>query len=332
MKIDIFAHVMLPRYKRLFYQHADKFVTEKKVQDKRFVLTDNEARMKKLDEFPDVVQVLSTTMPPLEEVVTDPKEAAEYARVCNDEMAELVAKYPNKYIAAIANVPLNNMDIALKETERAIKELKFKGIQIHTRWMGKPLSSAELLPLYQLMVKLDLPIWLHPMRGSGQPDYAAEKVSHHQLFSIFGWPYDTTAAMMHLVFAGILEKFPTLKFITHHCGGMVPYFADRLVVHYNNGLERLGAKHFPGLTKHPVDYLRMFYGDTALNGNSTHSLECGLAFFGEDHILFGTDFPYDVENGSLSVRETIKGIDKMGLPDSTKKKIYEGNARKLLHL
>ncbi len=330
MKIDIFTHVMLPRYKQALYRHAHKFPTEKAVQDRRPILTDTEGRLRMLERYPDMVQVLSATMPPVEEVV-GPEEAAELARLCNDEIAELIAKYPNKYIAAIANVPLSNVQIALKEAERAIQELGFRGIQIHTRVVGKPLSSEELMPLYELMVKFDLPIWIHPMRGSNQPDYPSETTSHHQIFSIFGWPFDTTAAMTRLVFAGIFEKFPTLKFITHHCGGMVPYFADRLVVHYDNGLERLGKKHFPGLTKHPVEYFRMFYGDTALNGNPP-ALRCGLEFFGEDHLLFGTDVPYDVENGGVSIRETIKAIGAVGLSESGRKKIYEGNARKLLRL
>ncbi len=331
MKIDIFTHVMLPRYKQAFYKYADKFATEKAVQDKRPTLTDNETRLGKLDGYEDLVQVLSTTMPPIEEIAA-PGEAAELCRLCNDEMAELVAQHPKKYIAAIANLPLNDMGAALKEAKRAIKDLGFKGIQIYTRVNGKPPSTDEMMPLYKLMCDFDLPIWLHPMRSSSQPDWAAETVSYNQLFSIFGWPYDTTAAMTRLIFAGIFEKFPSIKFITHHCGGMVPYFSDRLVVHYNNGLQRLGAEHFPGLTKHPIDYFRMFYADTALDGNSNYALECGLAFFGEDHVLFGTDMPYDVESGGVSIRETIKAIDNMKVPDATKAKIYEGNARRLLHL
>ncbi len=331
MKIDIFTHVMLPRYKEAIYKYADKFATERAVQDRRPILTDYEGRLGKLEPYEDLVQVLSATMPPVEEVA-DAKEAAELARMCNDEIAEVVAKYPKKYIAAIANVPLNNIDMALKETERAIKDLGFKGIQIHTRVNGKPPSTDEMMPLYELMVKFDLPIWIHPMRSSNQPDWAAETASFNQLFSIYGWPYDTTAAMVRLVFAGIFEKFPTIKFITHHCGGMIPYFSDRAIVHYNNGLERLGTKYFPGLTKHPVEYFKMFYADTALNGNSNKALECGLAFFGEDHMLFGTDMPYDVENGGYSIRETINGIEKMNLSEATKNKIYEGNARRLLHL
>ena len=330
MKIDIFTHVLLPRYKKALYKHADKFDTERKVQDKRYILTDNEARLRKLEEFEDMVQVLSTTMPAVEEIA-GPEEAAELARISNDEMAELVSKYPRRYIAAIANIPMNNMDAALKEAERGVKELGFKGVQIYSTINGKPLSADEFMPLYGLMSELDLPIWIHPVRRLHDTDYATEKVSHNQIFSIFGWPYDTTAAMARLIFAGVLEKYPTIKFITHHCGGMVPYFADRIVVHYDNGLERLGAEYFPGLTKHPIEYFRMFYADTALNG-SPSALQCGLEFFGEDHLVFGTDMPYDVENGSLSIRKTIEAIERMGVSQSVKQKIYEGNARKLLHL
>jgi aminocarboxymuconate-semialdehyde decarboxylase len=277
-----------------------------------------------------MVQVLSTTLPPLEDIVHS-NEAVELARIANDEMAEWVAKYPKKFISAIANLPLNHIEAAMKEAERAIKKLGFKGIQIFTSIQGKPLSSEEFFPLYKMMVDFDLPIWIHPLRRSSTPDYPAESSSFHQIFSVFGWPYETTMAMTRLVFAGIFEKFPTIKFITHHCGGMIPYFADRIVVHYNNGLERLGRKFFPGLTKHPIEYFRMFYNDTALNGG-TSGLMCGYDFFGEDHLLFGSDMPYDVGNGAIAVRQTIEAIENMNIPESSKKKIYEGNARKLLHL
>ena len=330
MKIDIYTHVMPEGYKKILYKYSDKFATEKAVQDRRPALTDHETRLRILDEFPDVVEVLSATMPPIEEVV-GPREAVEMAKMCNDEMAELVAHNPKKYIAAIANLPLNDMDAALKETERAIKVLGFKGVQVHTRVLGKPLSAAEMMPLYEMMCGFDLPIWIHPMRSSSQPDYASETVSYNQIFSIFGWPFDTTAAMIRLVFAGIFEKFPNIKFITHHCGALIPFFRERIIVHYNNGLERLGADHYPGLAKHPIDYLRMFYNDTALNGNPS-ALNLALEFFGEDRILFGTDLPYDVENGRLSIRQTIDAVEKMGVSTATKQKIFEGNARKLLHL
>ena len=330
MKIDVFTHVQLAKYKEAVYKYADRFMTDKKVQDKRPTLTDSDMRMAIIDKYEDYVQVLSGTLPPLEEVVS-PEEAPALARLCNDEMAELMAKHPEKYIAAIANVPLNNVDAALMETERAVRELGFKGIQIYPSVNGKPASLEEFMPLYEMMAGFDLPIWIHPMRRSSTPDFAAEDQSYNQLFSIFGWPYDTTAVMTRLIFAGIFERFPKIKIITHHCGALVPYFAERIAVHYDNGLERLGADHFPGLTKHPVEYFRMFYADTALNGN-TPALMCAYDFFGADHILFGTDMPFDIGNGDVSIRKTIQAVEAMDISEEAKKKIFEGNARKLLKL
>jgi aminocarboxymuconate-semialdehyde decarboxylase len=330
MKIDIYTHVMPSKYKNALYKYSDKFITEKNFMERRITLTDLNERNRILDKYEDMVQVLSTTLPPLEDI-TNPNEAAELAKMANDEMAEWVAKYPKKFISAIANLPLNHLDAAMKEAERAIKKLGFKGIQIFTSIQGKPLSSEEFLPLYKMMVDFDLPIWIHPLRRSSSPDYPTESSSFHQIFSVFGWPYETTMAMTRLVFGGILEKFPTIKFITHHGGGMIPYYAGRIVVHYNNGLERLGRKFFPGLKKHPIEYFKMFYNDTALNGGAS-GLKCCYDFFGEGHLLFGTDMPYDIENGAVAIRETIETIEGIDIPESSKKKIYVGNARKLLHL
>jgi predicted TIM-barrel fold metal-dependent hydrolase len=330
MKIDIFSHVMPKKYMRGLYKYSDKFLTERKVQERRPALTDLHLRMQIMEEQPDVLQVLSVTMPPLEEIVNS-KEAVELARIANDEMAEMVAKYPDKFIAAVANLPMNDVDDAIREAQRSVKELGFRGVQIYTSIRGKPLSSVEFFPLYQVMSELDFPIWIHPMRRSMVPDYPTEDVSYDQIFSIFGWPYDTTASMTRLVFAGVFEKFPTIKFITHHCGAMIPYFAERIVVHYDNGLERLGLDCFPGLLKHPIEYFRMFYADTALNGN-TSALMCAYHFFGEDRLLFGSDAPYDVQQGALSVNQTLQAIEDMDVPELSKTKIYEDNARNLLRL
>jgi aminocarboxymuconate-semialdehyde decarboxylase len=330
MKIDVFTHVVSTRFRKAIEKYSDKFMTEKKMWEGRLTITDTEMRNRLLDEYGDMVQVISGTLPPLEEIVS-PSEAVELARIANDEMAEWVSKYPRKYIAAIANLPMNNIEASLKEAERSIKQLGFKGIQLHTSIQGKPLSSEEFMPLYDLMVGFDLPIWIHPLRRVTDADYPTETTSFHQIFSIFGWPYQTTLAMTRLVFAGIFEKYPGIKFITHHLGGMIPYFADRIVVHYNNGLERLGEKFFPGLKKHPIEYFKMFYNDTALNGNAS-GLMCGYEFFGEDHLLFASDMPYSVEHGAIAIRGTVEAINAMDIPESSRKKIYEGNARRLMHL
>jgi len=314
----------------MLYHYADRFTDVRPLLDQKTALSDFEARFRVLEEHEDMVQVLSVTIPPIEEVV-DSKEAVELTRIANDEMAEWVARYPDRCIAAIANLPLNHPDAAVKEAERAVKDLGFRGVQIYASVQGRPLSSEEFFPLYEVMHGFDLPIWIHPGRRSIVPDYPTEVGSFHQIFSIFGWPYETSAAMTRLVFSGIFEKFPGIKLITHHGGAMIPFFAGRIFALYNNGLERLGLERFPGLTKHPIEYFKMFYVDTVLNGNHA-ALMCAYAFFGEDHLLFGSDMPFGIRNGILSIKEAITSVDALNLSKASENKIFEGNARRLLHL
>jgi predicted TIM-barrel fold metal-dependent hydrolase len=224
------------------------------------------------------------------------------------------------------------MDEALKETDRAIKQLGFKGVYIHTPVDEKPLDLPEFMPLYEKMCQYDLPIVIHPMRKMDHPDFLTEKLSKYNMFSLFGWPYDTTSAMARLVFSGVMEKYPTLKIVTHHMGGMVPFYAERIRQFTQLIKMRRPADENPYLTKDPIEYFRMFYADTAIYGNPT-ALICGHTFFGPDRILFGIDFPLgDTEHGDRNYRQTINAIEQMGLSDEDKKKIYEDNARKLMRL
>lgn len=213
----------------------------------------------------------------------------------------------------------------------AINDLHFKGVQIYTPLNGKPIDSPEFMPLYQRMVEYDLPIWLHPQRGRSAADYASEPLSRYWIFSAFGWPYETTAAMTRLVFSGVLERFPTLKVITHHSGGMVPFFEQRIAGGYDYAETALRAKFTRGLSKPPLEYFRMFYADTAIYG-STPGLMCAYAFFGARRLLFGTDMPFDSEQGEKYTQQTIQSIEQMAIPASEKGLIFEGNARKLLRL
>ena len=151
------------------------------------------------------------------------------------------------------------------------------------------------------------------------------------IFHIFGWPYETAAAMTRLVFSGTLERYPNLKFITHHCGGMVPYLEQRMIGAYDHAEMLRGAKYKQGLTKAPIEYFKMFYYDTALYG-STAALMCGYAFCGADHMLFATDMPYDSELGDRYIRQTIASIEQMDIGEPEKRKIFEDNARRLLRL
>jgi len=208
-------------------------------------------------------------------------------------------------------------------------------VQVFTNVLGKPLTAPETLPLFELMAKLDLPIWLHPARGADFPDYQKEKKSHYEIWWTFGWPYETSVAMAHIVFEGLFDRFPDLKVITHHMGGMIPYFEGRV----GPGWDQLGkrtsdvdyTKLLRKLKKRPVDYFRLFYADTALFG-AWEATRCGLRFFGPGRVLFASDSPFDPEKGSMYTRTTIEIVDRLDLSPEERHAIYEGNARRLLKI
>jgi len=198
---------------------------------------------------------------------------------------------------------------------------------------GLALDDARFAPLFATLAKLDKPIWVHPARAAGHPDYLTEDRSKYELWWVFGWPYETAIFMSRLIFSGILDRHPRLRILTHHGGGMVPHFAGRI----GPGLDQLGARTpdedltrvRDALAKRPYDYYKMFYGDTALFG-AEHALRCAVEFFGTEHMLFGSDMPFDPEKGPQFIRETIANIDALGLSAAERAAIYEGNARRVL--
>ncbi len=333
LRIDAYSHIVPPKYAKALSKVAPEQYEQKVAYCPP--LFDLDARFRIMDKYEPLRQVLTLAWPKIEEVA-DPVEAVELAKMANDEMAELVLKYPDRFVSAIAILPMSNFDAALKEADRAIKELKFRGVYIYSNIDNKPLDLPEFFPLYEKMCQYDLPIYIHPMRGmEDHPEYKTESVSKYRIFSTFGWPYETTAAMTRLVCSGILDKYPNLKVVTHHCGGMVPFFAER-IKQFMQQIEVSGDKEEQAwlgrLNRDTIDYYQMFYNDTAIYGNPK-ALECAHAFFGADHLLFAADFPLgDTANGDRNYRQTINAIDQMAITDDDRKKIYEDSARKLLRL
>jgi predicted TIM-barrel fold metal-dependent hydrolase len=326
LKIDAYAHIVPPKFREVIYKISPKLHDEQLLFHPP--IYDLDMRFRIMDKYEPLRQVLTLGRIPVEHIA-GPAKAADLAKRANDEMAELVHKYPDRFVAALATLAMNNIDAALEETDRCIKDLKFRGVYIHTPVDEKPLDSPEFMPLYEKMAAYDLPILIHPMRKLDHPDYLTEKTSKYTMFSMFGWPYDTTSAMARLVFSGIMEKYPNLKVLTHHMGGMVPFFSER--IRQFTQITR-SYEDKPLLTKDYIDYFRMFYADTAIYGNPKAML-CGVDFFGADRILFGVDFPLgDTEHGDRNYRQTINAIEAMGISDEDKKKIYEDNARKLMRL
>ena len=324
-KIDIFCHVLPQKYKEALLKKArPAFYLEN--AKALLPLSDLDLRFKAMDKYPGYRQVLSIGVPPVE-LVLSPREAADLSRMGNDEMAELTNKYPDRFVAALAGLPMNDVDASLREIERTTKELKFKGVQVYSTANGKPLDRPEFLPIYEKLSEYDLPLFLHPVRDRDIPDYPDEKLARYSAYVHFGWPYETTMAMSRLVLSGIMEKYPKLKVVVHHCGAMLPFFAKRVSL----GVPEPGE--VTNLTKPPAEYYKRFYGDTVLGGN-TAALMCGHAFFGTDHMVFATDYPYPggAARADIAVGEVIKSVEDMTISDDDKVKIFSRNTRQLLKL
>ena len=334
MKIDIFAHI----FPKSYFDKMVKVAPGGKDMHKRVrnvpSIVDLDERFRIMDRFDGYVQVICLGSPPIE-VFGPPSISREMAKLANDGMAELVRKHRDRFHGFIASLPMNDPEGLLAEAERAIKELGAVGVQVFTNVLGRPLTRPETMPLFDLMAKLDRPIWMHPARGADFSDYKEEPKSHYEIWWTFGWPYETSVAMAHLVFSGLFDRYPEIKIITHHLGGMIPYFEGRV----GPGWDQLGARTsdedytllLKKLKKRPLDYFRLFYADTALFG-AREATALGLKFFGAERVLFGSDMPFDPEKGSAYIRWTIEIIDRLEISSSERQAIYEGNARRLLKL
>ena len=327
LKIDAYAHIIPPKYK----EALRKVIPD--LYDRQIApypsLFDLDARFRIMDKYEPLRQVLTLGRIPVEHVA-GPEQAADLAKMADDEMAELVAKYPDRFVAALATLPMNNMDFALREADRAIKELRFKGVYIHTPVDEKPLDLPEFLPLYEKMVEYDLPIVIHPMRKPNHPDYLTEKLSKYNMFSIFGWPYDTTSAMARLVFSGIMEKYPNLKIVVHHLGGMIPFYAER--IRQFTQVRRPGEEGL-NLKKDAIDYFKMFYADTATYGNTEcPDVRLRISSALTTYCLGLTSHWVTPKKVTGTTARPSTPLKKWIYPNADKKKIYEDNARQLMRL
>jgi predicted TIM-barrel fold metal-dependent hydrolase len=299
------------------------------------VLWDLDARLRMMKRFRGYRQILTLSLPAIE-YLAGPEESPGLARLANEGMAEIVAAHPAQFPAFVASLPMNNVLAALAEMDYAIGRLGAKGVQVFTNVNGRPLDDPEFYPVIERCVnQYDLPIWLHPVRRSNFPDYLAESKSRYEIWWLFGWPYETSACMARMVFSGLFDRLPGMKVITHHLGAMAPYFEARIALGMDQMGRRTPDEDYVGLrarmAKPPLEYFRMFYGDTAVNG-SAPAIRCGLDFFGADRVLFGTDCPFDPEGGPAFIRETIRALDELRLAAPVRRKIYYGNAVRMLRL
>jgi aminocarboxymuconate-semialdehyde decarboxylase len=333
MPIDIYNHFMPPAY----FDRLGALIPGHPVLaafPRLATLTDIDARLRLLDQFDGLQQVLSLANPALE-LIGPPDVTPGLARMANDALAELCRAHPDRFPAFIAALPMNNLDATLAEIDRAIGELGARGVQVFTNVAGKPLSGREFRPVFRRVAELDLPVWVHPIRGQQFPDYAAESASEDEIWFTFGWPYETTACMARLIFSGLFDELPGLKIITHHMGGMIPYFAGRInlgfrQIFFGTPDENPLARE-RGLKRPPLAYFKLLLADTALNGDEA-ATRCGHAFFGTGACLFATDAPFDAEQGRSLIASTIRAVEALEIPAAERERIFSGNARALLRL
>ncbi len=328
-KIDIYTHI----YPDRFFQEMMKVAPKLKDIGPRLrsitKLFDLNARFKEMDEYGDYRQVISLPNPPIEHIAK-PETGLELARIANDCMADLCCNHRERFPTFAAALCMTDVDGSILEASRAIKELGARGVLIYTDVAGEPLDLPKFDPLFAAVTELNAVIWLHPSRTAAMTDYKTEPKSRYEIWWCLGWPYDTSVAMIRMVFCGLFDRYPKLKIITHHLGGMIPYYDGRV----GPGLQVLGARTsdeeysqvLPSLKRPHLDYMHDFYGDTAMFGGGVHALNCGLEFFGADHVLFATDAPLG------PIPPTIKTVDQLGLSAADARKIYSGNAEKLLNM
>ena len=330
--IDTYCHILPRKYQealdRLLPSRDPALNTSRYAQSVPTLL-DLDARFRLMDRFQDYVQVLTVAAPSVTKIAP-PKVAAELAKVANDELAELVYRYPERFVGAVACLPLNDVDAALAEADRAIRDLRLRGVEVYTDVAGKPLDSPEFMPLYEKMADYGLPIFIHPQKEMTEPDYPGEEISKFRVWTKLGWPFATALAMTRLVYGGVLERFPGIRFVTHHCGGAIPYVAGRITWNDDFNEARMGHRDI-FLRRNALEYYKQFFFDTAVNGN-TAALQCGLAFCGLEQLIFATDMPFDNESGYRLVRETIQSVERLELAAAERLAVYQDNAVRLLRL
>jgi aminocarboxymuconate-semialdehyde decarboxylase len=325
MLIDIYTHVLPARFGEALVKSGNNpgmvgrmmSVTE---------LHDFDARFRSMDRLGAYRQIISLPNPPIEDFAA-PDKGNDYARIGNDLLADLVQRHPDRFPAFVAAVSLTDMEGALAELKRAVTQLGARGVQLFTNIKGKPIDAAEFRPIFEAMAGYDLPVFLHPARTSAMTDYPEEHVSRFEMWWCFGWPYETSVAMTRLALSGLFDKLPKLKIVTHHFGGMIPFFDKRI----EGGLASIGSRtrdeDYSGLLgtldKPLLDYLHMFYADTALFG-AGNGLQCGLDFFGTERTVFASDAPFG------PIEETRDGVAALDFRGKDRAAVMTRNAESLL--
>ncbi len=274
---------------------------------------DIDYRRRVLDDAGVDKQVLSFTAPGTS--IESPQRAAELAAVINDGLAEAVAAQPDRF-AALGHLPLNNPDAAARELERLLEQLELPGVMLYSNASGVALLDERFWPLYERANDSGAVVYIHPTYPLG-----VEAMEEFMLMPLVGFLFDTTLAAAHLVFAGVPERFPNIRWVLCHNGGAIPFLAERL----DRGYEAF-RRCRENLRKLPSEYLKDFYYDTV--NFDPACLQLTIEFSGPGQVVAGSDYPHMI--GSLEKMKT--SIAALQVSESDRAALLGGNARRLLGL
>jgi aminocarboxymuconate-semialdehyde decarboxylase len=258
-------------------------------------------------------QVITLTTPGTH--VETPQTAVRLASLVNDAFAEVVRTKKGRF-ASLATLPLNDPAASVKEFDRATRQLGFPGAMLFSNINSVALADERFWPLYEMANDRDAVLYIHPTSPVG-----VEAMTEYWLMPLCGFLFDTTLAAAKLVFSGVVERFPRIRWALCHLGGVIPYLVERL----DRGFEAF-ADCRVNISKPPSEYLKNFYYDT-VNFNP-RALELAISFAGADHILAGSDYPHQIG----SIPKMFEVINALGIAEADKTAIFGGTAAKLLRL
>ena len=259
------------------------------------------------------IQALSLTQPMV--YWADDQLSVKLSAIFNDALAEAHERYPDR-LFGLATLPMQAPALAARELERVAALPGIRGVYIATAIAGREFSDSAFFPIYERICDLGLPIFLHPLEVMGMDD----RLATYFLANLLGNPFDTTVAAAQLIFGGVLDRFPKIRFVLPHGGGALPYLVGRL---HHGWKVRPECRH---LQMGPEDYLRHFYYDTI--AHSPESLSFLIDRVGADRVLLGSDYCFDM--GVARPVESIRSLE--GLARTDQDLICGENARVLLRL
>ena len=270
-------------------------------------------RVKAMDKSGIDIQVLTLTTPGVER--EEPEQGTKLARLTNDEFGRIVEKHSDRF-TALAVLPLQDPAAAVAEFERAIEVCGLKGAMVPSNVNGQPLDSDVFLPIFEIAAKLNVPLYIHPTSPINQT-----AMDEWRLVPILGFGVDTTLAVLRLVFKGVLKRWPTLKLVASHLGGVFPYLRGRI----DRGFEAYPECRV-NISEPPTHYLKRIWIDSICYDSSVFM--SSYAFSGPERILLGTDFPHQISD----LERSVERINQLEISADDKRRILGANAKELLRL